>query len=52
MDCCIYLIEYVGQTESAYTWCANSYDAAVQEMRELKKEYPDRQWGIVEKDVS
>lgn len=51
-DCLIYLVEYEGQTESAYTWWARSWGDAEYLMRELQEQHPDREWFVVEKDVS
>ena len=48
----IWLVTYVGQTESVYTWSASDYDEAVYLKADLMVEYPDRQWRVIEKDVS
>jgi hypothetical protein len=51
-DAIIWLVTYDGQNESVYTWTARDYDDAVYLMTDLKIEYPDRVWNIIEKDVS
>ena len=52
MDAYIWLVTYKGQTESPYTWTARDYDEAVDLMADLKIEYPERVWNVIEKDVS
>ena len=52
MDYSIWLVTYKDQTESAYTWTARDYDSAVYLMADLKIEYPERVWNVIEKDVS
>lgn len=52
MDCIIYLVTYVGQKESSYTWVSHHYSSAVTLMESLEYEFPDREWRICEKDVS
>lgn len=43
---------YKGQAESSYTWTeANEYEAELT-MKKLQKQYPDREWYFIEKDVS
>lgn len=51
-DAIIWLVTYKGQTESAYTWSAHDYDDAIYLMTDLKIEYPNREWNVIEKDVS
>lgn len=48
----IYLVTYEGQTESPYKWADHDYHCAVELMRQLEREYPDRVWSVGEKDVS
>lgn len=48
----IWLVTYKGQTESAYTWTAPYFEAARDLMKELENEFPDREWDVIEKDVS
>lgn len=48
----IYLITYVGQTESAYNWSCTSLSSAMCILEECETNYPDRVWRIEEKDVS
>jgi len=48
----IYQICYKGQTESAYTWTEYSEYSALDTMKELQEQYPDREWYVTEKDVS
>lgn len=50
--CEVYLVCYEGQTESAYEWVCYSYMTAEARLSQLKAEFPDREWYIVEKDVS
>jgi len=51
-DAIIWLIQYEGQTESAYTWHAHNYQSAVRYMKKLQAAHPGRKWDIIEKDVS
>jgi hypothetical protein len=48
----IWLVTYKGQTESAYTWTASCFRGACDLMKELENEFPDREWGVIDKDVS
>ena len=48
----IYMICYEGQTESSYTWTDGSDWGAELILKELQEQYPDREWYIIEKDVS
>ena len=52
MKAIIWLVTYKGQTESAYTWSSSSLEEALHLMERLRKEYPERDWDIEEKDVS
>jgi len=48
----IWLVQYEGQTESAYEWTARYFEQALDLMKELENEFPEREWDIIEKDVS
>lgn len=48
----LWLVTYKGQTESPYTWWAHSYGTAKTLKFYLERGYPEREWSIVEKDVS
>ena len=48
----IWLILYEGQTESSYEWTARNYGQALNLMKSLETEFPDRKWDMIEKDVS
>jgi len=52
MELIVYLVEYKGQTESAYTWCYYTEREAEIELARLQQEYPEREWFIIYKDVS
>jgi len=52
MDMTIYLVNYEGQTESVYTWESSTYHGAEDLMVSLQEEFPEREWYIIEKDVS
>ena len=51
-DMIIYLVTYEGQTESAYTWEHSTWQGAEKLMGWLQEEFPEREWSIIEKDVS
>jgi hypothetical protein len=48
----IWLVTYKGQTESPYTWTASYFEEALNLMKELENEFPNREWDIEQKDVS
>lgn len=48
----IYLICYKGQTASSYSVYENDWDYAEDTMKRLQEKFPDREYYIVEKDVS
>lgn len=52
MEAIIWLVTYKGQTESAYTWSSPELEDALRLMERLRKEYPEREWDFVDKDVS
>ena len=52
MEQWIYLVKYKGQTESAYKWHTPDPEDAESLLAEQRQQYPDREWYIVEKDVS
>jgi hypothetical protein len=51
-DMIIYLVTYEGQTESVYTWEHSTWQGAEKLMGWLQEEFPEREWSIIEKDVS
>jgi len=48
----VYLVIYEGQEESVYTECLYCYRSAVDRMKVLQEQYPDRKYYVYEKDVS
>ena len=63
-DCIVYMVLYKGQWKggppethggdgvSPYTWVEHNLMFANKLKEELEAEYPDREWYIIEKDVS
>lgn len=52
LELLIYLVKYKGQTESAYEWHTPDPDGAERLLAAQRQQYPDREWYIIEKDVS